>query len=690
MKKLLRIKIPEWTFPIILLLLCIASFGLLIPQLGFYWDDWAKTLVNRLFGLSGYWDYYAGDRPTSGWTHIVFVSLIGDSPIAWHILTLIFRWLSAWGMWWCLSLLWPKAKTQNAIASLFFVIYPVFTMQAIAVTFHQQWLQYTLFFLSLGFMIQAVKNTRHYIVFTFIGIITLLLQISITEYFAPLEFIRPFVLWFLVSSLNKTENLKHKILTVIKHWAPYLIFLLAFLVWRLFLIDLPNADPYKPDLLFSLFSSPIKTIIELVKVTAVDTLYILLSSWSSVLDIGLAENIPPFTIFSWGVAVLAVIGLSLYLFLSSKTEKNNDTSNANFIIQVFILGLLALLLGCIPAWISGRNVVHDFHSNRYALPAMFGASLIFMGLIEWLIQKNAQKVLLSCLIIGLAVGFHLRTANEYRWLWKDQNRFFWQLSWRAPAIEPGTAIISETEPFPNQGLFSTSAALNLLYPQPENYDNLAYWVYTLYPKYAAGLPDPLEISFNTRFRTLAFQGKTPDTILVFNDQTKGNCVWVINPEDSLNPYLPELLSSGISLSNLAQIKSNSIKENYPPEELFGAEPEHGWCYLYEKADLARQMKDWEQVANLGREALDSGFSLDKSASNSPHEWIPFIEGFSYSGQWDLAEEITFAGINKDPKYTEMYCNLWANIDKSASESEQKNNVFNNIYYSLNCEQFSKQ
>ena len=135
MKKLLSIKIPEWTFPIILLLLCIASFGLLIPRLGFYWDDWAKTLVNRLFGLSGYWDYYAGDRPTSGWTHIVFVSLIGDSPIAWHVLTLIFRWLSAWGMWWCLSLLWPKAKTQNAIASLFFVIYPVFTMQAIAVTF---------------------------------------------------------------------------------------------------------------------------------------------------------------------------------------------------------------------------------------------------------------------------------------------------------------------------------------------------------------------------------------------------------------------------------------------------------------------------------------------------------------------------------------------------------------------------
>jgi len=29
---------------------------------------------------------------------------------------------------------------------------------------------------------------------------------------------------------------------------------------------------------------------------------------------------------------------------------------------------------------------------------------------------------------------------------------------------------------------------------------------------------------------------------------------------------------------------------------------HGWCYYYQKANLARQQGDWEQVIALGREA----------------------------------------------------------------------------------------
>ena len=688
MKKLLQLKMPSWTFPIILLLLCIISFGILIPELGFYWDDWAKTLVNRLFGMDGYWEYYAGDRPTSGWTHILFISLIGDSPIAWHLLTLGLRWLSAWSMWWCLSSLWPKAKTQNAIASMIFVVYPVFTMQAIAVTFHQQWLQFTLLFFSIGMMIQAVLKPHRYFIFTLIGIVASLLQLSITEYFAPLELIRPFILWFLISSLKQEEKIKSKVLTALKHWAPYLLFLVLFLVWRLFLIKLPNADPYSPNLLFGLFASPISTLVELIKVSSLDTVYILLSSWSNVLEIGIGESIPPFTLFSWGIAIIVFIGLSLYLHLHSNIKDADNKIRSNDAFQVLIIGLIALLLGCIPAWISGRVVIHDFHSNRYALPAMFGASLIFMGLIEWLIQKKSQKIIITCLIIGLAAGFHLRTTNDYRWLWKDQTRFFWQLSWRAPIIEPGTAIISENEPFPNQGLFSTSAALNLLYPQPSNQDLLAYWMYTLYPKYAAGLPEPLDISFNTRFRTLAFQGSTPNTLLVFNDQTKGNCLWVINPEDHKNPYLPELLSSGITLSNLTQIKSDPMTPGFPPNDLFGNEPEHGWCYLYEKADLARQTKDWGMVAELGHEALDNGFYPEKSASNSPHEWVPFIEGFAYSDQWELAEEITLAGFARDPKYNEMYCNLWSNIDNNTPDDDRIVSVMDRVNTMLNCDHFT--
>ena len=53
------------TFPLALLALLVLSFGLLIPWLGFYWDDWPAIMVARLQGIGGYWAFYQIDRPFS-------------------------------------------------------------------------------------------------------------------------------------------------------------------------------------------------------------------------------------------------------------------------------------------------------------------------------------------------------------------------------------------------------------------------------------------------------------------------------------------------------------------------------------------------------------------------------------------------------------------------------------------------
>jgi hypothetical protein len=38
------------TKPITLAALCLVSFGLMLPHIGFYWDEWAKILIARLWG----------------------------------------------------------------------------------------------------------------------------------------------------------------------------------------------------------------------------------------------------------------------------------------------------------------------------------------------------------------------------------------------------------------------------------------------------------------------------------------------------------------------------------------------------------------------------------------------------------------------------------------------------------------
>jgi hypothetical protein len=72
-----------------------------------------------------------------------------------------------------------------------------------------------------------------------------------------------------------------------------------------------------------------------------------------------------------------------------------------------------------------------------------------------------------------------------------------------------------------------------------------------------------------------------------------------------------------------------------PVEIFGKEPEHTWCYYFQIASLAHQFGDWQAVSKLGDEAEGKGFS-----PASPHEWLPFIEGYAHSGQWDKALDRT--------------------------------------------------
>jgi hypothetical protein len=86
-------------------------------------------------------------------------------------------------------------------------------------------------------------------------------------------------------------------------------------------------------------------------------------------------------------------------------------------------------------------------------------------------------------------------------------------------------------------------------------------------------------------------------------------------------------------SNLANILVDAQPATVP-EVVFGSEPVHGWCYYYQKADLARQQGNWQLVANLGREAREQG--LEASA---PVEWMPFIQAYAMLEDYDSLEQV---------------------------------------------------
>ncbi|MBE3038876.1 MAG: hypothetical protein IMZ62_08710, partial [Chloroflexi bacterium] len=96
----------------------------------------------------------------------------------------------------------------------------------------------------------------------------------------------------------------------------------------------------------------------------------------------------------------------------------------------------------------------------------------------------------------------------------------------------------------------------------------------------------------------------------------------------------------------------------PPEDIFGPEPVHGWCYYYQKAALARQFDDWSTVIALGDEAIEKGFEPFDQI-----EWMPFLQAYVVTGQINQLEP--YASIMTSPSLIRLQtCQI---LKQTASE-----------------------
>jgi hypothetical protein len=662
-----RLAVPVW-----LLVLLILSFGLLIPWLGFYWDDWPVILTGKLQGAAGFWQFYQYDRPISAWTYILTFPLLGSRPIAWHIFTLLLRWGTAAALWWTLARLWPNHRREASWTAALFAIYPVFTQQSIAVAYSQHWICYLLFFVSLGCMVEAWRvrqaGRRGFRLLTAAALAASLLQLLTMEYFAGLELLRPILLWFLACTALPTA--RQRLSNVAHHWLPYLLELAAFSIWRLFFLKFPGADANPPGLLMRMFSDPANALLRFAQIVLQDTLHLLVSVWANILAPANLDLSDHFLLFTWVWTILIAVAAIIVLRLAKDDALSGEIEKIKWSHQALIVGITAILLGMLPVWFTDRQIIVGIYSNRFGLPAMLGTSLVIVGLLEEIIARKAQRILLLALLIGLAGGAHLRVANDFRWSWIRQTRFYWNLAWRAPGLQPGTAITPEGEIFSYVGIYSTAAGINLVYPPTGQSAQLPYWFYSLGREYAYIISSfqkgmPLE----TSFRHYTFKGNSKDVLVVLYLPSEHHCVEVLTPSDANAPGIPDVSVSALTNSNLERIRAEATP-GYPPQDIFGAEPEHGWCYLYEKADLARQLKNWSEIASLGDQAQDAGYTPLDSAADTPFEWLPFIEGYARTGQWQKAEEISRQAVKKDAHIQARMCSLWSEISAAVAGGDQ--------------------
>ncbi|HZW03334.1 MAG TPA: hypothetical protein VFF68_05380, partial [Anaerolineaceae bacterium] len=150
------------------------------------------------------------------------------------------------------------------------------------------------------------------------------------------------------------------------------------------------------------------------------------------------------------------------------------------------------------------------------------------------------------------------------------------------------------------------------------------------------------------YRTISFQ-RDFSKALIASIPNNASCLHVHNGSQVETTLAEDpVLQSVAAYSHAARIMTGE-SSGQVPEQIFGPEPEHGWCYYYQKASLARQTGDWQQIASLASEAAERELS-----PGNPVEWLPFYEAYVNLDQPD-ARQSMLAAIRSDALTLKSMC-----------------------------------
>jgi hypothetical protein len=676
MHALKNIRFFPWTVPVAFLIVCFISFGLLIPRLGFFWDDWPTIWYLHQLGPAGFKEVFAIDRPMLGSIFTVTTALVGQSIVAWQVFSILTRWTSCLALWGTLLALWPKNMRQATWIVLLFAVYPGFSQQYISVTYSGTWIILTAFLLSLALMIWAARKPKAAWLMVLASWLLSAFAMFSSEYFFGLEFLRPVLLWLVLS--EKTADKGIKIRQVILRWVPYLVIIAIFLYWRIFLLKTPRGEI---QLFGQLAASPLVAGFSLVKTIIGDIFESTALAWGQTLNFLNTLRMGWLLTIVYMVVVIISAGLTIG-FLARLRTNSTDPEPAQirqWSNQAILIGLLALFLCGWPFWITDLPIRLKFPWDRFTLAMMPGASLLFVGLLERFIRKQLLTVIILGVAIGLAVGAQFRVANLFRLDWNAQKAFFWQLVWRAPQITPGTTLLTTDIPLKYFSDNSLTAPLNWIYAPGNTSRQMPYLLYDIKVRLGAGL-DGLEkgLAIDQPYRATSFSGSTSQVIVIL--ASPNSCLKLLDPVlDDGYPLKQPLISQAQSLSDLNNINPNPGQFASPPINIFGPEPAHDWCYYYEKAELARQIGDWQQISNLGNQAFNNGLApLDAS------ELLPFIEGFAHVGRWEDAQQYSLQAYKSSTRLQSLLCSTWSRIEQTITSDSSGKPVIDSIKKSLEC------
>jgi hypothetical protein len=623
-------------------LLALLCYGLLIPFLGFYWDDLPYLYQLSAFGPGGFPEYVASDRPFSAWIFMLTTWLFRFEPIGYHLLAFILRFGASVLFYAILKLLWPENSNFRLLSTAFFTVYPGFLQQPIALIYNHHLSVLCLFLGSLYLMLKFASSEEkkpHVLVFSLL----MAFHMFSIENFALLELVRPILLWIILE--REFEDRKARLRQVLKIWLPYLLVFLLFIFWRVFIFKFPT---YEPGFLQSLAEAPGAALYALALRVPRDFFTATAGAWVDSITFPTVSSFGTAATFLFWALIMGAFALSVLFFFFINSRKESTSKSFPTIL---LSGISLFLLGAALIWVLDLPLRIEFAWDRMTIGLIPGVAIL-IGLTGSLIQQKTKwmGVMLLSGLIALAIGSHFVNGMGYKRDWENLQSLFQQLAWRIPALEEGTALLSSEPGVTHYSDNSLTSPLNLTYSDETNSKNLEHFFFYSDVRLGLALPDlSKNIPISQGYRSFMFTGNTLKMIAIQFDPPA--CLKVMDRAYSnsiTNLNLTDLQTEELRLTDLELILP--APQNKPPNFILENFDEESWCYFFQKADLARQLGDYEEIASLGDQAFDSGFRPREAS-----EWLPFLEGYSWLGQWDRVELILIEISTLNPNYQNGVC-----------------------------------
>ncbi len=348
------------------------------------------------------------------------------------------------------------------------------------------------------------------------------------------------------------------------------------------------------------------------------------------------------------------------------------------------LGLVSLFAAALPFLAAQIPLGLNFPSDRTTLPMAFGASLLFVGLVELLARKRAIMIVLVSIAVALSTGAQFVNAAKYEEDWEVQKSLVRQLILRIPNLEPNTALVYQYTTA-LQEFHSTSNSLtpmfNLVYAP--DIDEMKFPYYFMDLRVHAGLvAAALKNGSSIHKPYNPFDFDAPPGNLLAIQFMPPWCLQVLTPDYArLYPHLPDELAASVAFSNPGLIELDSASPVQPLKKFLVPTKHQAGVNTIRWRSVARQMKDWKKVVEIGDLALADG---RYGYPEQPSERLPFILGYGYLERWDRAAELTLETLRRDKNTVPMLCHAWSDLAQNAPKSPDQEKALAQVQKKLAC------